>query len=102
MGRNVGRLGNGLGCVPDRIYRGVSDWEDGLMSYVTVSLDDFDDDDILSAAFDIIKTAKSDSYLSDQIEAIRLILIPDNEEDSSIPPPSKTTSTANPGSTWAY
>lgn len=31
MGRNVGRLGNGLGCVPDRIYRGVSDWEDGLM-----------------------------------------------------------------------
>lgn len=58
------------------------------MSYVTVSLDDFDDDDILSAAFDIIKTAKSDSYLSGQIEAIRLILIPDNEEDSSIPPPS--------------
>lgn len=33
MGRNVGRLGNGLGCVPDRIYRGVSDWEDGVMRY---------------------------------------------------------------------
>lgn len=31
MGRNVGRLGNDLGCVPDRIYRGVSDWEDGVM-----------------------------------------------------------------------
>ena len=31
MGRNVGRLGNGLGCVPDRVYRGVSDWEDGVM-----------------------------------------------------------------------
>lgn len=31
MGRNVGRLGNGLSCVPDRIYRGVSDWEDWVM-----------------------------------------------------------------------
>lgn len=31
MGRNVGRLGNGLGRVSDRVYRGVSDWEDGVM-----------------------------------------------------------------------
>lgn len=31
MGRNVDGARNGLGCVPDRIYRGVSDWEDGVM-----------------------------------------------------------------------
>lgn len=31
MGRNVDGARNGRGCVPDRVYLGVSDWEDGVM-----------------------------------------------------------------------
>lgn len=36
MGRNVDGTRNGLGCVPDRIYRGVGDWEDGVINWQKV------------------------------------------------------------------
>lgn len=55
---------------------------------VEVDLDDFDDDEILDAALDIINSNKGDGYLADQISAIAIALNAVVDEDETLPPPS--------------